>query len=98
MMANSLSATYVLCVTEKAAEVDRLQVQQSDYVAAWNAGVATGEGPSRFKDKVRSMLKGSIGAVVATTIYRSLFAPTGLTPANRHLRKVRIRKKVSVGG
>jgi hypothetical protein len=91
--ANSLSATYVLSVTEKVAEVDYLQVQQSDYVAAWNAGVATRQGSSRLKDKVRSMLKGSIAAGAATTVYRSLLAPTGLTPMNRNLRKVLIRDK-----
>ncbi|MBC3941302.1 hypothetical protein [Sphingomonas albertensis] len=96
--ANSLSATYVLSVTEKVAEVDHLQVQQSDYVAAWNAGVATRQGPSRLKDKVRSMLKGSIAAGAATTVYRSLLAPTGLTPMNRNLRKVLIRDKARPAG
>lgn len=93
-MANALAATYILCVTEKVAEVAAISVQQSDYVQAWDVGFGAHRGTSAFKDAVRRRIKGSAIAGGATLLYRGLFAPTGLTRANPHLTRVSIASQL----
>lgn len=51
-------------------------------------------GTSAFKGVVRRRIKGSAVAGAATLLYRGLFAPTGLTPANPHLTKVSIASQL----
>lgn len=97
VMANALAATYILCVTEKIAEVTTISVQQSDYVQAWGVGFAARQGQSAVKDRVRQSIKGSAIAGVATLLYRGLFASTGLNRANPHLTKVSIASQVAGG-
>ena len=97
-MANALAATYILCVTEKTAEVESISVQQSDYVRAWDTGAAAHRGTSAFKDAVRRRIKGSAVAGAATLLYRGLFAPTGLTRANPHLTRVSIASEIAAAG
>lgn len=96
-MANALAATYLLCVTEKVAEVQTISVQQSDYVQAWDKGFGAHQGTSAFKDEVRRRIKGSGVAGAATLVYRGLFAPTGLNRANPHLTRVSIASEVAGG-
>ncbi|MBE2992945.1 class I SAM-dependent methyltransferase [Sphingomonas sp. CFBP 13603] len=93
-MANSLSATYILCVTEKFADTESISVQQSDYVQAWKDGSSVRRGQSALKDRMRKMFKGSVFAGTATLIYRSMFAGTGLHRANVHLKKVSIASQI----
>lgn len=97
-MANSLSATYLLCATEKVADVAAISVQQSDYVQAWDVGFAPHEGRSAVKDRLRRMFKGSAVAGAATLVYRGMFADTGLHRANPHLTKVSIEAEVKGPG
>lgn len=93
-MANSLSATYILCVTEKFSDTKSISVQQSDYVQAWKEGYSVRRGQSAIKDRMRKMFKGSVFAGTATLIYRSMFAGTGLHRANVHLKKVSIASQI----
>ena len=91
LMANSLSTTYVFCLTRKIAEVEKISVQQSDYEHAWEVGAAVVGDPSKsLVSRGRSALQGSFLADVATLGYRTWFAKTGLTKYNPDLTRMKI--------
>lgn len=91
IMANSLSTTYIFCMTEKIAEVAELRVLQSDYEHAWEVGHApVGEKSKSLTGQARALLQGTAFADVATLFYRTWLARTGVNRFNPHLRKISI--------
>ena len=94
-MANSLSTTYVLCTTQKAADVATISVQQSDYEHAWDVGTApVGEPSTSLVSRGRAALQGTFLADVATLGYRTWFAKTGLTKYTPDLKRVKIESLI----
>ena len=91
LMANSLSTTYLLCRTEKVADVAQIRVQQSDYEHAWEVGQATiGDRANSIASRGRRAFKDTFLADVATLGYRTWLAKTGITRFNPDLERVSI--------
>jgi SAM-dependent methyltransferase len=93
LTANALSSTYILCRTEKFRESPALEVLQSDYRHAWEAGSIRPRDYS-LTEVLRRKLKGTLAAQIATLCYRTWLARTGLTRFNPYLRKVPIASQL----
>lgn len=95
IMANALTATFILCTSTKVRDVPALAVQQSDYVHAWEANGYVNRIDRPAIEKIRNKLKGSSIAVPLSTMYRTWFGKTGLTKYNDHLEKVSINSQIA---
>jgi SAM-dependent methyltransferase len=90
LMANSLTATYVLVHTIKR-EDRALSVSQPDYEHNWETRTPQNDRlPNPSSERLRNLLKASPLKHWGSVVYRSLLSPTGLTRFNPHLRKVRL--------
>lgn len=87
--ANSLSTAYVMARTTKAREVERLEVAQDFYEAAWEAGAELKVG-GRF-DRVTAALQHAAPLrQLLVGLYRGFLAPTALTRFNPNLVKEKL--------
>ena len=95
VMANSATATYILCITTKVREVRPISVYQSDYENAWEEGEHGHQLDRPLIETARNRLKSSRLAPVLNTAYRSWFSKAGLNRFNDELKKVSISEVIT---